>query len=158
MFNNNIDEKKLKDNIDSYKQTLGNEINIKYLNKIGMLKEEIERIKQQYNLGIKDMLVNMQKVAGQCQAEKAGMQEQFDFIYNKYTEKKQQYKDLVKQLDKSKKHLDNQRKIYERLFTEGFKLDDVRKIMDRYMEKEAAKTQSSIDVKSKTSNTVVLHS
>lgn len=32
------------------------------------------------------------------------------------------------------------KKIYERLFTEGFKIEDVRKVMDRYLEKEAAKS------------------
>lgn len=34
------------------------------------------------------MITNVQKVAAQSQQEKAGLQEQFDFIYAKYGEKK----------------------------------------------------------------------
>ena len=78
--------------------------------------------------------------------EKNAIKEQFEVIYNKYKEKKDQYKLLQKQLEKEQKHRENQRKIYERLFTEGFKLKDVRKVMDRYMQKEAEK----VDIKAKT--------
>ena len=42
----------------------------------------------------------------------------------------------LKNIEKLQKHLDNQKKIYERLFTEGFKLEDVRKVLDRYYASE----------------------
>lgn len=132
------------------------EVEVKIGNKAEVLKQEVARLKEQYNLAVNDMIKNLKKVSAQSQAEKAGIQEQFDFIYSKYAEKKQQCKDLSKQLDKNKKHLENQRKIYERLFTEGFKIEDVRKIMERYMEKEAAKSTSSM---AKTAQNIVgLHS
>lgn len=92
-------------------------------------------------------MADLQKLQVQHNMEKNAIKEQFEFIYNKYKEKKDSYKQLQKQLEKEQKHRENQRKIYERLFTEGFKLEDVRKVMDRYMQKEAEK----VDVKAKTS-------
>jgi len=78
----------------------------------------------------------------QHQAEKAAIQEQFDFIYTKYKEKKDelkklsdQKKALQKAVDWEQKFRDNQRKIYEKMFTEGMSIEDVRKVMERYMQK-----------------------
>ena len=49
-----------------------------------------------------------------------------------------------------KKQMANQRKIYERLFTEGYKLEDARKIIERYMEKEMEKSECEVVNKAKT--------
>ena len=78
----------------------------------------------------------------QHQAEKATVQEQFDFIYKKYKEKKEEVKKVQdqkkaadKNLEKEKKIRENQKKIYEKMFSEGMSLEDVHRVMERYMEK-----------------------
>lgn len=38
-------------------------------------------------------------------------------------------------MERQKKFGDNQRKIYEKMFAEGMSLEDVQKVMERYMEK-----------------------
>ena len=40
-----------------------------------------------------------------------------------------------KNLEKEKKIRENQRKIYEKMFSEGMSLEDVHRVMERYMEK-----------------------
>lgn len=92
----------------------------------------------------------MQKIQTQVKLEKAALKEQFDFIYNKYLEKKEQSKQLIKQVDRYKKHMENQRKIYERLFTEGYAIDEVRKIMERYMQKQRENSPGLESSKAKT--------
>ena len=44
---------------------------------------------------------------------------------------------MEKAVDWEKKFRDNQRKIYEKMFTEGMSIEDVRKVMERYMQKVA---------------------
>ena len=61
--------------------------------------------------------------------EKAGLKEQFDFIYKKYKEKKDECKLAQKNYLKEQRQRSNQRKIYEKLFSEGMKIDDVKKVM-----------------------------
>ena len=92
----------------------------------------------------------------QHQAEKATIQEQFDFIYKKYKEKKDevkkvqdQKKAVEKMLEREKKFRDNQRKIYEKMFTEGMSLEDVHRVMERYMEKVDNEILEDIDAKDK---------
>ena len=47
-----------------------------------------------------------------------------------------------KNLEKEKRHRENQRKIYEKMFTEGLKIQDVQMVMEKYMERENMKNST----------------
>lgn len=93
---------------------------------------------------------DVKKLQMQHLAEKAGIKEQFEFIYKKYKEKKDDMKKVLKQLDqaqkmyeKEKRYRENQRKIYEKMFQEGLNVEDARNVMEKYMEREQLKDMQS---------------
>jgi hypothetical protein len=43
---------------------------------------------------------------------------------------------LEKTIEKEKRHRENQRKIYEKMFAEGMRLEDVQIVMQKYLERE----------------------
>ena len=41
--------------------------------------------------------------------------------------------------EKEKRYRENQRKIYEKMFSEGLNVEDARKVMEKYIEREQLK-------------------
>jgi len=100
---------------------------------------------------------DVKKLQLQHLAEKAGIKEQFEFIYKKYKEKKEEMKKVLKQADgaqklyeKEKRYRENQRKIYEKMFSEGLNVEDARNVMEKYIERENLKDLQNSQKKSST--------
>ena len=121
---------------------LKREIHSKYTAKMLQVKASLQQTKIKFDKSLINQQKEVKKLQMQHQVEKATIQEQFDFIYKKYKEKKDelkklsdQKKALEKAVDWEKKSKDNQRKIYEKMFTEGMSIEDVHKVLDRYAQK-----------------------
>jgi superfamily I DNA and RNA helicase len=128
---------------------LKKEMHEKYSMKLVDLKSQIQTMQVQFEKSQKCEQLQVKALHQQHLKEKAGVKEQFEFIYQKYKDKKEEFKQLQKQcehlgkqIEKERRHRENQRKIYEKMFTEGMKLQDVKIVMDKYMERESMKNST----------------
>lgn len=79
----------------------------------------------------------------QHQIEKAALQEQVQYLYQKYSDKKKETKrvqeengKLQREVKKQEKRRENLSKIYEKILEEGLKLDDARRVIEKFQAKE----------------------
>mgnify|MGYP001022777969 CR=1 FL=1 len=120
--------------------SLRQEIEAKYTNQLSGLKQLVHALRKKFTNQLALIAKDASRMHLQHSAEKSAIKEQVEFIYNKYKEKKEENKEVIKMLEKEKKHRENQRKIYEKLFKEGLNLEDVKKVMERYQQREIGPT------------------
>lgn len=79
----------------------------------------------------------------QHQIEKAALQEQVQYLYQQYSDKKKETKKiqeengkLQKEVKKQEKRRENLSKIYEKILEEGLKIEDAKRVIQKFQVRE----------------------
>lgn len=106
---------------DDFKQMISllkQEINQKYVKPLEDLRKNAQRIKAVFEQEMLQKHKECKKLHIQHQLEREGLQEQFQFIYAKYKEKKDEIRKLSSAREEDQKQFQGQKHIYEKLLME----------------------------------------
>ena len=110
-----------KEDKDRFRQlvdALKTEVKEKYDSQLGQLRKTVKDLRDAADRELSTRHKEVKKLHIQHQVEHDGIQEQFQYIYAKYKEKKEDIKELNSKMEEEKNKLQSQKQLYEKMMVE----------------------------------------